>query len=694
MTNEAAPWKSRVLVISCICLAFSSFFSVANSEASALRNPEFGAWGVATNQLSASTSPGDNFYQYVNEGWLNSTELPPGYSFYSEPYAVQDKIINQVTTLITRAANAGENASTPAERRIGDFYLSYLNKDQIDNSGAAGLQREVQAILQLQTHEEIAAWMANPRSSSIFNLIVQPPIDMQGGYVLTIAQYRTTGLGLPGQIYYESELAPYPAHREGYVRYIADTLERAGVDRAEQRARDVLQLETKFAGIMWDFARLREAGASFNLVPVGSLETLAPGFPWSDFLAARGLEDLEQVNLGVGALKESAELFEQLPVDALASYLAFHWIDNHASMLPEPYAEAEFDYFQRSLFGVEERLPRTDRAVQLVQRHLGADIGKIYAQENLPEANRDKIEEIISYVRQAFRERLRESEWMDAPTREEAIAKLDAIIVEIGEPKEGTDWSNLATDHNNLIGNYANLSDYRWAVQRDRIGKPISRFGDWNMYPHRIGAGYHQQYNKIFITAGALLPPFFDPNADPAVNFGAIGETIAHEFGHALDDQGSQFDRNGALRNWWSPGSRAAYEQQTDALIEQFEKYEPVAGVRLKADQMIGEIVGDLVGTSIAFRAYELYAEDHYQNGPPVLDGFTGYQRFFLATAQQTRTIATDDALREIANHETHPPSEFRVNGVLRNMEAWYRHFEISEDSSLYLSPEERVVLW
>ncbi|MDJ0749583.1 MAG: M13 family metallopeptidase [Woeseiaceae bacterium] len=685
--------KTIGCVIAVCLLVACQGADTSESAASPDKSPRFGNWGVELEHLSRSIEPGEDFYRYVNEGWIRSTSMPQGSSFFSEPWAAQARVLDEVDKLVRSAIEERPAAGSPG-KRVGDVYRSYLDAIEVDERGLLVIREELLQILGLSEYADVAAWMANPRSNSIFRLLVQPPVDMDGGYALTLAQYRVTGLGLPAQAYYESGDERYGSTRKSYLDYIASTLSRAGIDRPANRADDVLRLETAYASIMWDFARLRDAGAAFDLMKKSDLAERMPGFPWQSFFEASGVGDIESINIGVGALAESAALFPQFSVDEWRSFLAFHWINNHADLLPEPFGESRFAFYESGLWGAETRESRSERALQFVQQFLGDDVGVLYVAKHFPTAYREKVNELIRYIRKSFRERLTQSDWMDEATRNEALAKLDAIVVEVGLPSAGIDWSSLATSPDDLVGNYARILEHRWSAQRARIGQPITRFGDWNMHPHRIGAGYHQQYNKIFVTAGALLKPFFDPNADPAVNFGAIGQTIAHEFGHALDDQGSKFDRRGALRDWWSSESRTAYAERTRTLTAQFAQYSPVPGVFLAADQMTGEIVGDLVGTSIAYRAYEMYVADHYEEGAPVLDGFTGGQRFFLSTAQQSRTIATEQQLRDIARHESHPPAEFRVNGVLRNMDEWYRDFGIRPDSPLYLAPEKRIRLW
>ncbi len=684
--------RMRLLLLLALSGCSSSNEGSGNATPPAL-GPDFGAWGVQTEYLSDEHTPGDNFYRYVNEGWIETTDLPPGYSFYSEPWVAQERALDDIEQIVLDAASASHMPGS-AERRVADLYASFMVSAETREQALGAVVKDLEAMLALPDYDAVAARMADPAAASIFHLRVQPPVDMQGGYMLALVQYRVTGLGLPGQIYYENPDDYYRELRSHYAEYIRSLLDLAGVDRPAERARDVLDLETRYASIMWDFARLRDAGAAFNDMEPRDLAALAPGFPWQDYLAARGVGELERINVGVGAIVESAALFRELPLDAWRSYLAFHWLDARAELLPGRFGELSFDFYQARLYGADERPSRETRALEYVQRYLGDDIGSLYVGAYFPPDRRRAVDDIVRYIRRAFRERLAASRWMDDDTRAEAMTKLDDIIIEIGEPATGIDWAGLVTDGADPVGNFNRILEHRWMQESLRIGQPLVRYGDWNMYPHRIGAGYHQQYNKIFVTAGALLAPFFNPDADAAVNFGAIGQTLAHEFGHALDDQGSRFDRNGALRDWWSAASRSAYEQRTALLIEQFGSYSPLPDVSLAAEQMIGEIVGDLVGTSIAYRAWEMYMEDNYAGGIPAIEGTSGAQRFFMSAAQHQRAVATEDAMRDMALHASHPPAEFRVNGIFRNLDEWYRAFDVDASAALYLAPEERVRFW
>jgi len=653
----------------------------------------FGSWGVETEYVSTEIEPGDNFYFYVNEGWIDQAQFPAGFAFYNAPWRAQIEVWEDVTTLIedTLASPAPANSS---EERVSHFYQSFLDREAINAGGLIAIEAELARIETLRTHSDIAGFMGELGANTLFNLIVQAPFSMEGGYMLTVAQYRTTGLGLPSQDHYLSQEENFDEHRAAYVDYITTTLAEVGIEDARRRAEDILAAETLMAGHMWTFAQLRDAGAVSDLVPVSELIERAPGFDWAAFLETRGLEDLAQINIGIGGIVETAAVFGDVSVETWRDYLTFHWVNSHADLLPDEFSQRNFQFFSQQLFGTQEREDITRRAIDFVERYIGEELGQVYVDVHFPPEYEAQIMEMVGYIQDAFREKLMQADWMDSATRDEAIAKLDLVVVEIGQPKAGPDWTQLVTSPTDPVSNISAARQLRWDYARNRIGGPISRMGDWNMHAHDIGWGYHQQYNKIFATAGALLPPFFDPAADPAVNFGTIGFTIAHEFGHALDDQGSAFDRNGVLRNWWTDETRTLYEQRTTGLIDQFSQYEMAPGVTLRSEQMIGEIVGDMVGISVAYRAYELYAEANGIDLNERLDGFTAPQRLFLAAAQQSREISTPAIKEYQALNASHPPAEHRINGIFRNLDAWYEAFEVDPDHEMYLPPEHRITLW
>ncbi len=629
----------------------------------------------------------------MNDGWIDASTFPVGFTYFNAPWAVQLKINDEIDELIENALMS-ESENSEREERVAGFYQSYLSRDTINARGVEPIRDDLNEILSLDSHVDVARFMGDVRAASIFNLLVQPPEDMEGGYVLSVAQYRTTGLGLPSQEHYFSDKGDYPGQRESYLKYIASLFTKAGIENPTERAEQVLELETKYAALMWDLAQLRDAGSNFNKISFTELEAKAPGFPWRAFFEARGLNALQYVNVGVGAITESAAMFPTIPVEYWKSYFLYHWVDSHAQLLPDEFGDAEFSFYDETLRGVEERDSLPQRALRFVERYIGDDIGRLYADAQLKEETIGKIATMTEYIREVFRRKVKETEWMDEKTRLEALAKIETILIEIGTPQIGPDWSSLTVNANDPVANRKQALEQRWKYSHGRIGQPISRFGDWNMYPHRVGMGYHQQYNKIFISAGFLQPPFFDPLADLAVNYGGVGLIIGHEFGHALDDQGSRFDSQGRLREWWTAETRRLYEEKTQSLINQFSGFEAVKGVYLNSNQMIGEIVGDLTGTSVAYQAYLMHDDATTRTVDTLMDGFTGQQRYFLSAAQQNRSIITSQSLRNQALNAGHPPGRYRVNGIVRNLNSWYNAFEVMPTDSLFLVPDERVTLW
>ena len=394
------------------------------------------------------------------------------------------------------------------------------------------------------------------------------------------------------------------------------------------------------------------------------------------------------------AIRESARIFERTDVDAWASWHAFHWINNHALMLPAAFADAHFDFFQRRLAGVEQPRPRDRRAIQLVSNRLGELVGQVYVERHFPPEYREQMEELVEYLRRAFAERLETLEWMDEETRTEARAKLASFDPKIGYPDRWRDFSDLEVAADDLIGNNRRLSEWQWADSLDRLSGPV-RDWEWFMSPQTVNAYYSSTRNEIVFPAAILQPPFFDPFADPAVNFGAIGGVIGHEMGHGFDDQGSRSDADGVLRNWWTDESREQFEARTGALVAQYDAFEPLPGMNIQGALALGENIGDLGGLSIAYHAYQLYLDDHHDGEAPVIDGTTGDQRFFMAWGQVWRNLwADDEALRQQLIQGPHSPPRYRVNGVVRNVDAWYEAFGIGPEHALYLPPEERVSIW
>lgn len=664
--------------------------SPAPEADAAVESARIGDWGIDVAEVSDTVAPGDDFFRYVNEGWLQRSEIPAGFSRFGAFTELSLEAEDRVAAII---AEAGETEADPGSplQQIGAMHAAYMDTDRIEALGLEPIRTELDALLGLDSHEAVVRWMARRGTGSVVGAWVTLDSGNPERYLVHLGQ---SGLGLPDKDYYVREDEPFPGHRDAYVDYIAATFERAGIDAPRERAEAVMALETAIADAHWTRTQRRDREANYNLMTVAELEAFAPGFAWDAFLAERQLGDIEEVVVGTDeAIRALAALVPETPVRTWASWHAFHWINNHAPLLGDAYADAAFQLYQRRINGVEEQRPRDKRAIRFVSGRMGEQVGKVYVARHFPPESRDQMLELVGYLRQAFDERLNELDWMDDETRAEALEKLAAFTPKIGYPDQWHDYTSVEIRRDDLIGNVERLAEWSWRDSLAKLDEP-ARHWEWFMSPQTVNAYYSSSRNEIVFPAGILQAPFFDPNADPAVNFGGIGAVIGHEMGHGFDDQGSKSDAEGVLRNWWTEGSRERFERLADQLVAQYDRYEPIEGMNINGRLSLGENIGDLGGLAIAHHAYRMYLDEHHGGEAPVLDGTTGDQRFFMAWSQVWRNLQTEDSLRSQLVTGPHSPARFRVNGIVRNMDAWYQAFDVGEDAELYLPPEERLSIW
>ena len=574
---------------------------------------------------------------------------------------------------------------------MADLYQSYMDVTRIDALALTPIQAELDAILATRTQAGIARWMAKPLQESVIGMGVSLDQKNPDRYTLYLGQ---SGLGLPGREYYLSDEAKFPAIRKAYLAYIEDVLGRAKIDRPRQRAKDILNFEIDVARGHWTPAQERDRLKSYHPMSYKELLEYAPGFDWQAFLQESQVEDLESyIVTSDTAIQKTAALVGTTPLDVLRSYLAFHFINNQAPYLSEAYQTAHFDFFKGTLYGIEKQRPRRLNALQYVSSNLGEVLGRLYVDRYFPADYKASMEQYIHFIRTAFRQRIEQSTWMDEATRKEAFAKLDGFVAKVGYPDKWRDLSNIEIKADDLIGNNRRIDE--WYIQDaiSKLGQP-KRQWEWALSPQVVNAYYSPSSNEIVFPAAILQPPFFDPYADPAVNYAAIGAVIGHEMGHGFDDQGSRSDGKGVLRDWWTEDSREHFETQTQVLVDQFNTYEPIAGTHINGQLTLGENIGDLGGLTIAYNAYQNYVNEAHDGEAPIIDGLTGDQRFFLSWAQVWRGIQTDDFLRSKLLTDPHSPGEYRVNGIVRNLDAWYKAFGITSEHELYLAPESRVSIW
>jgi endothelin-converting enzyme/putative endopeptidase len=649
-----------------------------------------GTWGVDTAGLSKTLRPGDDFYRYTNEVWLRDSKIPqgmPGNDTFTEVGLSTEQ---RAKDIITEAREGNDAPGTP-EAMIADFQRSHANMDKRNTLGLTPVASTLATVSGLKTRPELAKVLAWPWMAGPIAGIVGPDAEDPKRQIATIA---AAGLTMPSRDYYLNAGEPYEGYRKALLAYMTDNFRRAGFADAEGRAAKVFALEMAIAKNSWSPLESRDVVRMNHVMTAAELKAYAPGFPWDSFLAEAGFE--KQARLKVitdTAVKANAQLFADTPVAVLQDYLLFHTLDTWAPYLSDAWVQANFDFHRKTLAGVAERRPAEMETVAAVNSMLGEEIGRIYVDEYFGAKDRAQVQDMVNYLQAVFRERIEKNDWMDAATRKEALTKLDKISNYIGFPDRWHDRSKVAISPDDLVGNMNRL--IAWGHEDD-LARLAEGTRDWEFGypPQEVNAGYSPSRNSITFPAGILQPPFFDPKADPAVNFGAIAAVIGHEIGHAFDDQGSRSDGEGKLRNWWTPAARAEFEKRTAGLVAQFSQYEPVPGARINGRQNLGENIGDLGGLTVAYAAYQKFVAEKQGGKAPVLDGFTGDQRFFLAWAQVWREMIAEAEQRRRLLSDPHSPGEFRTNGVVRNVDAWYKAFDIKPGDKLYLPPEQRVKIW
>ena len=660
---------------------------------SAARGPAFGQWGVETRYIAPEITPGDDFYRHVNKGWLDTATIPPGLPMNGAFVGLALSTERQMQAIVDDVLGQQAPVGTPVQQ-IADLHASYTDMARRNALGSRPLQAGLDAILTLTDRRDFARRMGEPGYGSVVGMGVDQDPGNPRRYVLSLSQ---SGIGLPGRDYYLKDEEPYIGFRSAYRDYIEGVFQRAGVGDGKARAEAVVAFETALAATHWTPEAQRDAVRTYHPMSVKALARYAPGFDWAAFLGAGGFDGVTRVNLSTDtAVKAAAALFGKTPVDTLRAYTAFHYLDRRAPLLSQPWVDAHFDFYARRLGGIAVQRPLDKQALEFLARPPVAEqMGRLYAERYFPSDSKAAADKLVRFLRAAFRERLARSEWMDAPTRKAAIAKLDAVTVKIGYPDKWHDFSAVRVARDDLLGNVMRYEAWAQRDARAMLDGPVRKW-EWSALtmPQVINAYYSSAGNEIVFPAAILQPPFFDPKADPAVNYGAIGMVIGHELGHGFDDQGNRFDGRGALRNWWTEPARAAFELRAKQLVAQYDAYSPLPGLNLSGQLTLGENIGDLGGIAIAWSAYRKLVATDYAGQAPVIDGYTGDQRFFLGYAQLWRSQYNEGFLRRITLTDPHSPGEFRVNGVLRNFGPWYEAFDVKPGNALYLPPEARVSIW
>ncbi len=661
--------------------------AVSEADAGEATGPELGTWGVDTAFVDDSVKPGDDFYRHVSGKWLDTFEIPDEFSSYGSFTVLFERSEERVRKIIEDAAAGGAPAGS-AEQKIGDYFASFVDVDAINEKGLTPLADDLAYINGLETIEDVAAAMVRPdlSANSLFGAFVGVDAKQPDRYIVYMGQ---AGLGMPNRNYYLDE--KFADKSAKYKDYIAEILTLAEIEDAAGKAEAIHALETSIAQVHWEPAKRRNRDLTYNLKTKDELKAFAPAAPWDAMLEAAGLSgETEFVLREDDAIQNLATILAETPVETWRAYLTFHLLRSNSAILPTPFDDANFAFYGTELRGTPKQRERWKRGVAAVNGALGEAVGKVYVDKHFPASSKTQMEELVANLRRAMDERLDTLPWMGEETKVQAHEKLEKFTPKIGYPDKWEDYAGLDVVRGDAYANSKASDLWEWRDDISKLGGPIDKT-EWGMNPQRVNAYYSSTRNEIVFPAAILQAPFFDPEADAAVNYGGIGAVIGHEIGHGFDDQGRKSDGDGRLRDWWTGEDAAEFQKLADALGGQYGGYEPVEGFKVNPELTMGENIGDIGGLAMAYYAYKLSLNGEEA---PVIDGYTGDQRFFMAWAQVWKRIVRDEALKNQIATDPHSPAQYRVNGVVRNMDAWYEAFNVEEGDALYLAPEDRVQIW
>jgi len=649
---------------------------------------QFGAFGLDLTSRDTQVRPGDDFYRYANGHWLDTNTIPADRTSWSV-FAQLDEVARENLRGIVEAIPADSPPGSP-EKKVRDFYRSYIDTDAIERVGITPAQPALQQIASSHTYEELSRLIGKPDlalTAPVQLSITTDPKDPDR-YVVAISQ---GGLSLPDRDYYLKSDPVFVELRAKFVAHVARMLGLIGDASAAADAKSILDIETSIARVQWPAAKRRERDLTYNPRTRAELDAQAPGIAWKPLLSAAGLASQPQfIVRELDAVQELSKLFRSIPVDRWRAYFTYHYLAGFADVLPKAFDDEWFDFYGRTLHGQHEQQARWKRAIAALNDAMGEALGKMYVERYFPPSSKQKVLALVESLRSSYEKDFEQLTWMSPATKKAALEKLAAFRPKIGYPESWRDYTALAVRPGDAFGNSVRSGDFEWWREQGRLGKPTDR-NEWGMTPQTVNAYYNPTFNEIVFPAAILQPPFFDPNANEAVNYGAIGGIIGHEMGHGFDDQGAKSDARGVLRTWWQPADESAFHKLVDRLAEQYSGYEVLPGLKINGRLTLGENIGDLGGLSVAYTAYHRSLDGRKA---PVLAGLSGDQRFFLSWAQSWRALYRDEQLRTQVLSNPHSPPKFRVNGVVRNIDAWYAAFGVKPGDQLYLAPQDRVRIW
>ena len=646
-----------------------------------------GSFGVDLAQMDASVKPGDDFYRYVNGKWLDTFRMPADRARYTTGTMVFDKTEGDVRAIVDELAKTKGAPGTNAQK-IGDLYAAWMDEAAIEARGTEPLKPYLATIDAANDKSGLMKLFGTLDFTAPFNVGVEAGTVDPTKYTIWVYQ---GGLGMPNRDYYLNKGEKFDAYRTAYKDYVTTLFTLIGDADPAGSADKVIALEMKIANVAWSPERQRNIKDVNNPMDRAGLKKLAPAIDWDTVLAGVGLGDANDFVVNeTTAIRDGGKLVDTVAIADWKKYLAFHFVNGVTNALPKAFDDANFNFYSKTLNGTEKKRDRWKRGIALLDGVIGEGLGQIYVERHFTADSKAKMDTLVANLRAALKSKLETSTWMDDPTRKEALAKLDKFEPRVGYPDKWRDYSALAIEPGKLFESLRASQKYEWDRNVAKLKGPVDRT-EWMMTPQTVDAYYNPLMNQITFPAGILQPPFFDANADPAVNYGSIGAVIGHEIGHGFDDQGREFDGDGKVRNWWTPETNAKFVETTKRLGALYSTYCPIEGQCINGALTMGENIGDLGGLEMAYTAYKLSLDG---KEAPVIDGFTGDQRFFMSFAQTWRGKMRDDALRAIMLTDPHSPPGARGSIPELNMDAWYEAFGVKEGDKAYIAPAERVKIW
>ena len=687
---------SAILAVSALALTTAAFYGAAPvaaqadqaAAAQAAAKPVIGAWGFDIAGMNTTVKPGDDFSAFAGGNWEKNNPVPADRTRWGAFDALRAKSEEDQRAIIQDAA-ARPQTKGSADQKVADMYNSYMDVAQIEKLGLKPVEADLKAIAKAKSHEDIARLMAEPELGLPGPMGAFKNIDNKNPERYGI-QIVAAGLGLPTRDFYLKTEDKFVEIRAKYQAHIEQMLTLANIAGAKEKAAAILTLDTKMAQLHWPQEKNRNRDLTYNPKTQAELKAMAPEYPWDTSLKTAGLQNQDFFVVSqVDAVQGLAKLFRETPVETWQAYLQFRYLSGWSDVLPKAFDDANFEFYGKFLNGQPQQRDRWKRAVAVVNGSVGEAVGQLYVAKHFPADSKAKMNVLVENLKEAYRQQIRGLKWMSEPTKLVALKKVDTLRTKIGYPDKWIDYSALDVRAGDAVGNRKRAARFDWNRDLESLPKPTDR-DEWFMTPQTVNAYYNPTFNEIVFPAAILQAPFFDPNADLAVNYGGIGGVIGHEIGHGFDDQGAKSDEKGVLRTWWNDDDVKRFKELTAKLSAQYSSYAPLPGLKINGDLTLGENIGDLGGLGISYIAYKNATKGQ---DVPALDGFTGDQRFFLGWAQVWRQNIRDEALRNQVLSDPHSPAKYRINGVVPNIDAWYRAFEVKK-GALYIKPESRVVIW